>query len=66
VDGNRFLANLKDDFRRGALAQRDALTPEARADAATSVTTRKLPLELPSGAIVAGYSRSTANLIRFL
>ena len=56
MDGNRFLANLKDDFRRGALAQRDALTPEARADAATRVTTRKLPLELPSGAIVAGYS----------
>lgn len=56
MDGNRFLTNLKDDFRRGALAQRDALTPEARADAATKIATRTLPVELPPGAIVAGYS----------
>ena len=34
MDGNRFLDNLKDDFRRGALAQRNALSAEARADAA--------------------------------
>lgn len=56
VDGNRFLANLKDDFRRGALAQRDALTPEARANAAGRVAAQTLPLELPRGTIVAGYS----------
>lgn len=55
MDGNRFLANLKDDFRRGALAQRDALTAEARADAAAKIAARKLPVELPPGSIVAGY-----------
>lgn len=55
MDGNRFLANLKDDFRRGALAQRDALTAEARADAAAKIAARKLSVELPPGSIVAGY-----------
>jgi 5-formyltetrahydrofolate cyclo-ligase len=56
VDGNRFLANLKDDFRRGALAQRNALTDEARADAAMKIASQALPLELPPGIVVAGYS----------
>lgn len=65
MDGNRFLANLKDDFRRGALAQRDALTPEARADAATAIAARTLPLELPPGTIVAGYSPINSELDPF-
>ena len=56
MDGNRFLANLKDDFRRDALARRDALTAEVRAEAATKIAARRLPIELPPGAIVAGYS----------
>lgn len=55
MDGNRFLENLKDDFRRGALAQRDALTPEKRADAAANIATAMLPVELPPGSVVAGY-----------
>lgn len=56
MDGNRFLENLKNDFRRGALAQRDALSAEARADAAARVAEVSLPVELPRGVIVAGYS----------
>jgi 5-formyltetrahydrofolate cyclo-ligase len=56
VDGNQFLANLKNDFRRGALAQRDALSVEARADAAARIAAASLPVELPRGVIVAGYS----------
>lgn len=56
VDGNQFLANLKDEFRRGALSQRDALSAEARADAAKAIAAIKPPAELPPGTIVAGYS----------
>ncbi len=56
MDGNQFLANLKNDFRRGALAQRDALSVEARADAAARIAAASLPVELPRGVIVAGYS----------
>jgi 5-formyltetrahydrofolate cyclo-ligase len=62
VDGNQFLANLKDDFRRGALAQRDALSVEARADAAAAIARASLPVELPRGAIVAGYSPINSEL----
>jgi len=65
VDGNRFLANLKDDFRSGALAQRNALTVEARAEAAAKIATCRLPIELPPGAIVAGYSPINSELDPF-
>jgi 5-formyltetrahydrofolate cyclo-ligase len=65
VDGNRFIANLKDDFRRGALAQRDALGVEARADAAKTIAAVSLPVELPRGAIVAGYSPINSELDPF-
>ncbi|HEX7789110.1 MAG TPA: 5-formyltetrahydrofolate cyclo-ligase [Afipia sp.] len=65
MDGNRFLANLKDDFRRGALAQRDALGVEARADAAKKIAAVSLPVELPRGAIVAGYSPINSELDPF-
>ncbi|HEX7792096.1 MAG TPA: 5-formyltetrahydrofolate cyclo-ligase, partial [Afipia sp.] len=65
MDGNRFLANLKDDFRRGALAQRDALGVEARADAAKTIAAVSLPVELPRGAIVAGYSPINSELDPF-
>lgn len=65
MDGNRFLANLKDDFRRGALAQRDALGAEARADAAKTIAAVSLPVELPRGAIVAGYSPINSELDPF-
>lgn len=56
MDGNRFLANLKDEFRSDALAQRAALTAEARAEAAMKIAARRLPVELPPGVMVAGYS----------
>jgi 5-formyltetrahydrofolate cyclo-ligase len=65
VDGNRFLANLKDDFRRGALEQRDALGAEARADAAKTIAAVSLPVELPRGVIVAGYSPINSELDPF-
>jgi len=62
VDGKQFLANLKDDFRRGALAQRDALSVEARTDAAAAIARAALPVELPQGAVVAGYSPINSEL----
>jgi 5-formyltetrahydrofolate cyclo-ligase len=65
VDGNQFLANLKDEFRRGALAQRDALSVEACADAARVIAAAPLPIELPPGAIVAGYSPINSELDPF-
>lgn len=46
----------KDDARAAALAKRDALTPQQRLDAAAAIATITLPLELPKGVIVAGYS----------
>ena len=65
MDGNHFLAKLKDDFRRGALAQRDAMSVEARADAAATIADVSLPVELPSGVIVAGYSPINSELDPF-
>jgi len=65
VDGNRFLDNLKDDFRRGALAQRDALSVAARVDAAKIIAAAPLPVELPPGTIVAGYSPINSELDPF-
>lgn len=65
MDGNRFLDNLKNDFRRGALAQRDALGIEARADAARVIAAASLPVELPRGVIVAGYSPINSELDPF-
>lgn len=62
MDGKQFLANLKDDFRRGALAQRDALSVEARTDAAAAIARAALPVELPQGAVVAGYSPINSEL----
>jgi 5-formyltetrahydrofolate cyclo-ligase len=56
VDGNQFLANLKNDFRRDALGRRDALSLEARTAAAEAIAAALLPVELPPGVIVAGYS----------
>ncbi|MFT6670007.1 MAG: 5-formyltetrahydrofolate cyclo-ligase, partial [Afipia broomeae] len=65
MDGNRFLDNLKDDFRRGALAQRDALSVAARVDAAKIIAAAPLPVELPPGTIVAGYSPINSELDPF-
>lgn len=46
----------KDDARASALAKRDALTPQQRHDAANAIAAMPLPLELPKGVIIAGYS----------
>ena len=50
-------ANLhKDELRGRALARRDSLGVEQRVEAAEAVIAIDLPLELQTGAIVAGYS----------
>jgi len=48
--------NLKTDLRAAALGRRDALSPEARSAAAKAVAPVSLPVELPPGITVAGYS----------
>lgn len=65
MDGNHFLAKLKDEFRSGALAHRDAMTVEARSDAAATIAATSLPVELPRGVIVAGYSPINSELDPF-
>jgi 5-formyltetrahydrofolate cyclo-ligase len=46
----------KAGLRAAALAKRDALSDEQRADAAQGLAGRKLPFEIASGMIVSGYS----------
>jgi 5-formyltetrahydrofolate cyclo-ligase len=46
----------KADLRAAALATRDALSGENRAAAAAAIAARGLPMALPPGAIVSGYS----------
>jgi 5-formyltetrahydrofolate cyclo-ligase len=55
--------SAKADLRRTALEQRDMLSPEARAAAAETIAARPLPVALPAGAVVAGFSaiRSEIN-----
>ncbi len=65
MDGNHFLAKLKDEFRSGALAQRDGLSVEARSNAAAAIAATSLPVELPRGVIVAGYSPINSELDPF-
>ena len=48
--------NLKNELRSRALARRDALSVEERADAAKAIAAIKQPVELPRGVVVAGYS----------
>src|SRR2546430_1898254 len=47
---------MKTTLRATALAKRDALGSERRADAAQTIALRGLPFEIPPGAVVAGYS----------
>ncbi|MBV5271802.1 MAG: 5-formyltetrahydrofolate cyclo-ligase [Afipia sp.] len=65
MDGNQFLANLKDEFRRDALARRDALSLEARTAAAEAIAAAPLPVELSHDTIVAGYSPINTELDPF-
>jgi 5-formyltetrahydrofolate cyclo-ligase len=46
----------KADLRAAALAKRDALSDEQRADAAQALARRKLPFEIAPGTVVSGYS----------
>ena len=46
----------KADLRAAALAKRDALSDEQRADAAQALAKRKLPFEIAPGMVVFGYS----------
>ena len=46
----------KSELRREALAQRDGLSPEARAAAAQAISARPLPISVKSGVIASGYS----------
>jgi 5-formyltetrahydrofolate cyclo-ligase len=46
----------KADLRATALAKRDALSDEQRADAAQGLARRKLPFEIAVGMVVSGYS----------
>jgi 5-formyltetrahydrofolate cyclo-ligase len=53
----------KAELRRAALERRDQLDPEARAAAARMVGSQALPVDLPRGAVVSGFSpiRSEIN-----
>ncbi|MBN9582757.1 MAG: 5-formyltetrahydrofolate cyclo-ligase [Afipia sp.] len=50
------LQQLKTDLRGAALARRDALSAAARAEGALAIAAAALPVELPAGTLVAGYS----------
>nr|WP_249788458.1 5-formyltetrahydrofolate cyclo-ligase [Bradyrhizobium sp. G127] len=56
---------MKNDFRRDALARRDALSDKARTDAAEAIAGSPLPVELPPDTIVAGYSPINTELDPF-
>jgi 5-formyltetrahydrofolate cyclo-ligase len=53
----------KAELRRAALQRRDLLDPQARATAAQMMALQALPVELPRGAVVSGFSpiRSEIN-----
>ncbi|MES2750915.1 MAG: 5-formyltetrahydrofolate cyclo-ligase [Pseudomonadota bacterium] len=57
--------DLKDELRRRALARRDTLTVEQRVDAAKAIAAISLPVELPLGTIVAGYSPINSEIDPF-
>jgi 5-formyltetrahydrofolate cyclo-ligase len=46
----------KSDLRAAALARREALSDEQRAEAAEAMANRKLPFEITPGMVVSGYS----------
>jgi 5-formyltetrahydrofolate cyclo-ligase len=58
-------SSLKSDLRVAALAARDALSADLRAAAAELIAARKLPLDVPRGAIVSGYSPMRSELNPF-
>src|ERR1700730_8442834 len=50
------IESLKSQIRRDAVAGRDALPPAERAAAAATIAARPLPVAVPAGAIVSGFS----------
>lgn len=52
----------KSTLRREALARRDALAPDSRAQAAETIAARGLPVAIRSGAVVSGYSPMRSEL----
>jgi 5-formyltetrahydrofolate cyclo-ligase len=50
------IESLKTQIRRDAVARRDALPAAERAAAAATIAARPLPVAVPSGAIVSGFS----------
>jgi 5-formyltetrahydrofolate cyclo-ligase len=55
-------SDRKVELRRGALARRDALAPDLRAQVAETIASRGLPAAIPPGAIVSGYSPMKSEL----
>jgi 5-formyltetrahydrofolate cyclo-ligase len=62
------MQTAKAEFRREALAQRDALPPDQRAAAAETIARRPFPVVIPAGAIVSGFfpMRSEINPVPLL
>ncbi|WP_424629217.1 5-formyltetrahydrofolate cyclo-ligase [Bradyrhizobium sp. SYSU BS000235] len=56
---------LKNELRRTVLARRDALSAEQRSHGAQLIAATPLPVELPHGVIVAGYSPINSELDPF-
>lgn len=55
-------SDRKIELRREALARRDALSPDLRAQAAETVASRGLPVAIPPGTIVSAYSPMKSEL----
>ena len=55
-------SETKIELRKAALARREALAPDMRAAAAQTIAARGLPMAVPAGAIVSGYSPMKSEL----
>jgi 5-formyltetrahydrofolate cyclo-ligase len=63
IEHDRMPAALsKGDLRKAALDARDAMAAAARAAASEKLAARGLPFEIPSGAVVSGYSAIRSEL----
>lgn len=65
ADVNEPANGHKEELRSRALSRRDLLTVEERTVAAEAIATASLPLELPHGVIVAGYSPINSEIDPF-
>jgi 5-formyltetrahydrofolate cyclo-ligase len=54
--------SAKDRFRREAIAKRDGLSADFRAEAAQAIAARAFPVEVKPGTIVSGYSPMKSEL----